>query len=100
MTYDLITANQNSKLALAKSKKLLDITSKILVRKNDDEWVESLFDWVKINIIQERTHFPKTKEEILITTIISLRWNRLWNSGDRIPIYCGIFMKYNILAIS
>lgn len=41
MNNNLTTTNQNSKLALAKSKSLLDITNKILANKNDSNLLES-----------------------------------------------------------
>ena len=72
----LITTNQNSKQALVKSKNLLDITKKLLEKK-DDEWLILLFNWASEHIIQERTLFPKSKEELLQIKHLSLRWNRL-----------------------
>ena len=72
----LITINQNAKLLLIKSKNLLDITRKILEKK-DDDWIPRLWEWADENIIQERTYFPKTESELLNISNLSLRWNRL-----------------------
>ncbi len=72
----LITINQNAKLSLIKSKNLLDITRKILEKK-DDDWIQRLWEWADENIIQERTYFPKTESELLNISNLSLRWNRL-----------------------
>lgn len=50
MTYDLTTTNQNAKLALVKSKNLLNITNIILAKK-EDQWVNKLFQWADENCI-------------------------------------------------
>lgn len=76
MANDLIEINQNSKIALEKTKNLLSITKEIL-KKQDNEWLNILLDWAKKNIIQEGTNFPKTKEELLRVKHVSIRWNRL-----------------------
>lgn len=76
MTNNLITINQSSKVALEKTKSLLNTTKKILKEKND-EWLDILLDWSEENIIQEGTNFPKTKKQLLKVKLISLRWNRL-----------------------
>jgi len=76
MTNNLITINESSKVALEKTKSLLNTTKKILKEK-DDEWLDILLDWAKENIIQEGTNFPKTKEELLEVRHVSIRWNRL-----------------------
>lgn len=76
MDKNLISINQNTKLALAKTKSLLDITNKILANK-DDKWLDFLLDWADRNIIQDKTNFSKNKEVLLKTKHISLRWNRL-----------------------
>ena len=72
----LITINQNAKLSLIKSKNLLDITRKILDKK-DDDWIQRLWEWADENIIQERTYFPKTKSELLNISNLSVA-----TSGD------------------
>ena len=54
MNNNLTTTNQNSKIALAKSKGLLDITNKIL-SKNKDTWIENLFQWADQNDIPNHT---------------------------------------------
>ena len=76
MDKSLVNANQSAKVALSRSKKLLDTTNKILKRK-DDEWIQKLLEWADDNIIQEKTNFPKTRNEFLNVKYISLRWNRL-----------------------
>jgi len=43
----------------------------------DDKWIDFLLKWADKNIIQEKTNFPKNKEELSNTKHISLRWNRL-----------------------
>lgn len=72
----LITINQNSKLLLIKTTKLLNIVKKI-VDKKDNEWANFLLDWAENNIIQERMIFPKNENELNKIKYISLRWNRL-----------------------
>lgn len=72
----LITTNQSAKLALEKTKNLLDITNKILVNR-DDKWLDFLLEWADNNIIQKRTSFPKNRDELKQIKHISLRWNRL-----------------------
>lgn len=74
----LAAINQNSKSALDRAKNLLTIKNKILEKKND-EWLISLLKWATEHIIQERTFFPKSKEELLQIKYLSLRWNRLSN---------------------
>lgn len=76
MKKDLINTNYNAKLALSKSKNLLDITSKILASR-EDAWLDFLLEWADKNIIQEKTIFPKNKGQLLKVKHISLRWNRL-----------------------
>lgn len=76
MKKDLLRINQNSKLALNKAKSMIAITDKILLDKNND-WIDRLIIWGQNNIIQERTYFPKTKNELINITKLSLRWNRL-----------------------
>ena len=77
MDKKIVRVNDNHKVVLAKSKSLLNITNKILASKNDDEWIEKLLEWFKNNTIQEKTHCPKIKEELIKAKSISLRWNRL-----------------------
>lgn len=76
MNNNLTTTNQNAKLALSKSKSLLKITDEILANRND-KWLDFILDWADKNIIQEKTNFPKNKEELSKAKHISLRWNRL-----------------------
>lgn len=76
MDKSLVISNQSMKVALSKSKKLLDITNKILENRND-KWLDFLMGWADKNIIQEKTYFPKNKGELTKTKHISLRWNRL-----------------------
>lgn len=76
MDKSLVTTNKNVKVALSKSKSLLNITNKIL-EKQENEWLDFLLDWADNYIIQEDTNFPKNKEELLNVKHISLRWNRL-----------------------
>lgn len=76
MKKSLVTTNQSNKVALSKSKSLLNITNKILEKK-DDMWLEFILDWADKNIIQEKTNFPKNKEDLSKAKHISLRWNRL-----------------------
>lgn len=76
MDKKLVSTNQSAKVALSKSKSLLNITNKILTNR-DDKWLDFLLDWADKNIIQEKTNFPKNKEELLKVKHISLRWNRL-----------------------
>lgn len=76
MDKSLVTTNQNAKVALSKSKSLLKITNGILANR-DDKWLDLLLDWADKNIIQDKTNFPKNKEELSKAKHISLRWNRL-----------------------
>ena len=76
MDKKLVSTNQSAKVALTKSKKLLIITSGILANR-DDKWLDFLLDWADKNIIQEKTDFPKNKDELSKAKHISLRWNRL-----------------------
>lgn len=77
MDKQLVSLNSNSKVALNKAKSLINITNKILEKKTNDEWIETLLVWGKTNIIQERTYFPADKKELLEVKTLSLRWNRL-----------------------
>jgi Leucine-rich repeat (LRR) protein len=76
MSKQLAVIHQDAKLALAKSKSLLNITNKILEDK-DSKWLDLLLDWADKNIIQERTSFPSNKDDLKKIKKISLRWNRL-----------------------
>ncbi|MBE0492688.1 MAG: hypothetical protein IBX44_10645 [Sulfurospirillum sp.] len=76
MDKSLVATNQSAKVALSKSKSLLNITNRILANK-DDKWLDFLLEWADENIIQEKTNFPKNKEELSKAKHISLRWNRL-----------------------
>lgn len=76
MNKSLVSTNKNAKVALSKSKELLNITNRILANR-DDKWMEFLSKWADKNIIREKTNFPKNKEELLNAKHISLRWNRL-----------------------
>lgn len=48
----LITINQNAKLSLIKSRNFLDITRKILEKK-DDDWIQRLWKWADENDIPD-----------------------------------------------
>jgi len=74
---ELAKINQNSKLTLNKTKNLLNITNNILNKKQNNEWIYVLQKWFLKNIIQQKTIYPKTENEILEVKKISLRWNRL-----------------------
>lgn len=91
----LITTNQNSQVALLKSKKLLDITKNILESK-DDEYIENLLQWFNNNIIQNKSKYPKTKDEIIKTKTISIGWNRL----KELPIELFNLSKLEILELN
>lgn len=52
MDKKVVTTNKNAKVALSKSKNLLNLTSKILEKK-DDEWMEKLWWWADINNIPD-----------------------------------------------
>ncbi len=75
----LISINKDTKVLLNKSRNLLDITNKLLSKKENIEWIPILLKWFENNIIQERTIYPKIKTELLELTQISLKWNRLKN---------------------
>jgi Leucine-rich repeat (LRR) protein len=83
MSNDLITTNQNAKLVLEKSKTLIDVTKKIL-QKKDEAWIEKIFAWSDQNIIQPSTYFPKNKDDLLRMKNLSLRWNRLTSLPDEL----------------
>lgn len=76
MANDFTASNQSLKLALAKTKKLLELKNRILAGR-DSDWLDILMDWADKNIIQDNTKFPKNKAELPKTKHISLRWNRL-----------------------
>jgi len=73
MRNDLITTNQNAKSALQKAKNNLDITNKILAKK-DDEWEERLWKWADDNQISEYT-IPRIKSDLLDLEEINLNSN-------------------------
>ena len=74
---ELISISKDTNVLLNKSKDLLDITNKLLSKKENIEWIPILLKWFENNIIQERTIYPKTKTELLEARLISLKWNRL-----------------------
>lgn len=76
MKNNLVVTNANAKIALKRTKSLLDITSKIFSTQNED-WIDILLQWGEENIVQQDTHFPKNKSDFLKVKHISLRWNRL-----------------------
>jgi hypothetical protein len=63
MNNKLITTNKNNNQVLVKSKNLLDITNKILL-KNDDNWIKILFKWAD-EFENSILSFPKNKKELL-----------------------------------
>ena len=72
-----LTTNKNSKLALKKSKNLMNMADKILARNNskdldDDEgWMQRLWDWAVENDISSEI-IPKEAEELLALEEINL----------------------------
>ena len=76
MKNNLVATNVNAKIALKRTKSLLDITSKILSSQNED-WIDILLQWGEENIIQKDTYFPKNKDDLKTVKHISLRWSRL-----------------------
>ncbi|MEA2017491.1 MAG: leucine-rich repeat domain-containing protein [Campylobacterota bacterium] len=70
MDKSLITTNQNAKVALSKSKKLLNITSMILGEK-DEAWIERLWKWADENHIANNI-IPRNKNELAIIKEINL----------------------------
>jgi hypothetical protein len=48
-----------------------------ILEKKDDEWLNFLLNWANENIIQDRTYFPRTRQELKQIKKISLRWNRI-----------------------
>ena len=76
MKKKLITINKDAKELLAKIHKQIEITKEILEQKNR-EWIKKLLEWRRQHIIQDSAIFPETYGDILKTTKISLRWNRL-----------------------
>ena len=58
MNNDLTTTNQNAKLALNKSKSLLNITNSLLAKQKGkqlakDDWIERLWTWASKNYIPD-----------------------------------------------
>lgn len=58
MNNNLITTNQNAKLALCKSKSLLNITKSLLAKQEtnllvEDDWIERLWKWANKNYIPD-----------------------------------------------
>jgi len=63
MDKNLISINQNTKLALAKAKSLLNIANRILEKK-DDEWIENLWKWADSYEISKQD-LPRNKKDLL-----------------------------------
>ena len=96
MAKKLPTPTQNSKVVLNRARKLINITNKILSKKNsltlqDDSWIYRLWKWADENNIPdlewiEDEHFeeggywrglPRDKEKLLSLTELDLRKNQL-----------------------
>lgn len=63
MNKSLITTNQSAKVALSRSKRLLDTTNKILKNK-DNEWMQRLWKWFNLNN-NSIVNFPNKREDLL-----------------------------------
>ena len=72
MRTNLITTSQNAKIALSKSRKLLDLTNKIL-EKEDDEWLERLWKWADENSISAKD-IPRDKKNLLKIKSLTLEY--------------------------
>lgn len=59
----IVATNQSAKLALSKSKSLLDLTDQIL-KKKDDEWMERILEWSKLYKYSIE-YFPKEKKDLV-----------------------------------
>ena len=66
----LITINQNAKLSLIKSKNLLDITRKILDKK-DDDWIQRLWEWADENNLPQNI-IPRVESDLINLEEINL----------------------------
>ena len=72
----IITNKKDAKALLAKVHKQIEITKNVLKEKNK-AWMQTLLDWGHQHITQDSNIFPETCDNMLTTTKISLRWNRL-----------------------
>lgn len=76
MNNNLITTNQNAKLALCKSKSLLNITKSLLAKQEsnqlvEDNWIERLWKWANENNIPDYK-IPRNKEKLLSLNFLDL----------------------------
>jgi len=60
----LTSTNKNAKVALRKSKSLLNITNQILSKKEDNKWIEEFWKWADENEIDNKT-LPRNKTDLL-----------------------------------
>jgi ABC-type cobalamin/Fe3+-siderophores transport system ATPase subunit len=71
MKKDIVTIQKDSNLALSTTKSFIGLKNKLVTKGKkelvDDSWIERLFEWSKKNIIQDKTYFPDSKEELLKT---------------------------------
>lgn len=66
----LITINQNAKLSLIKSRNFLDITRKILDKK-DDDWIQRLWEWADENNVSQNI-IPRVENDLINLEEINL----------------------------
>ena len=92
MKNNLTTTNHNAKLALTKSKSLLNITNSLLAKKDcnnllDENWINILWQWADDNNIPDlRAGYnnvleglPRTKSDLLSISTLNLSGFELTN---------------------
>lgn len=96
MDKSLVNINQSAKVALSRSKKLLDTTNKILKRK-DDEWIQRLWEWFKLhkNNIE---NFPNKKEDLFKIDFLQIEFGKD-NTLGYLPSEIGMLKQLESLYL-